>query len=192
MRIMNFFFLGLLGASGALFTELVASNLYFIFSGQEIALEYYEKVTFFLLLVILIEETFKFILLQKFYTEKDGGFFPVMLLSGLGFASIESYFAFLNNGSDLSESFLIAAGGAIILHVITYGIIALMIPAANSGIFRSLQTIMMASVFHLIYNYMVISNFGYGMIYAYLASAILIIIIVKIWHLSRASKNGDF
>ena len=189
MRIISFFFLGLLGASGALFTELVASNLYFIFSGQEVILNYYEKVTAFLLLVILIEEFFKFILLQKFYAEKDGGFFPAIILSGLGFASIESYFAFLNNGSALSESFLIAAGGAIILHIVTYGIIALLLPAPDSGIFRFLQTILAASAFHFTYNYLVIKGFGYGMIYVYLSSAILLIILAELWRLSTAQKN---
>ena len=192
MNVIRFFFLGLLGSLGALTAELVASNLYFIFSGREISLGYYEKVTVFLILVILIEESFKYILLRRSYAEKTDNFFLTIFLSGSGFSLIESYFAFLNNNSEFSETFILSAAGAILLHIITYGIIASLISAANPSILRLPLAVLIPSTAHFIYNFMVIKSFSHGMIYAYLTILSVTLAAARLWRLPGSRKNQDF
>lgn len=152
------FIFGLLGALGALFLELVLSNLYFIFSNQEINLVYFEKITFFLILVILIEEVFKYLMLSKLYSPQKQNFFATIFFFGLGFSLIEIFLALLNTPiSEKMSQFILSMIGISLLHITTSGIIgSLIFSRKNIAFLPIVMIILAASGLHLIYNLMII------------------------------------
>ena len=157
--IKNFIF-GLLGASGALIAELVASNLYFIFSGQEISLVYFEKITFFLILVVVIEEVFKYVMLLKSCSPHKQNFLATILSFGLGFSLIEIIIALLN--APVTENispFILSITGVFLLHLTTSGIIgSLIFSKKNTAPLSITMTLLAASGLHLLYNLLIIYN----------------------------------
>lgn len=170
---------GMLAALSALIVELVLSDMYFIFSGKEIDLNYSEKITVFLFLVVLIEEFIKYIMILKLYDSQpaEKQRISTAILLGLGFAIVESSFLYLHqNFSHLYLGIL----SAVILHTVTAGVIGyLIISTKNINKVSAIKIIIIAFGLHTAYNLMVIYNCGYTLIYAYLATALLLLTILN-------------
>mgnify|MGYP001051280946 CR=1 FL=1 len=160
MTYIKTFIFGLLGASGALLAELIVSNLYFIFSGQEISLFYFDKVTFFLILVVVIEEIFKYLMLLKSYSPHKQNFLIAVLSFGLGFSLIEIILALLNTPTtENMPSFILPITGVFLLHLTTSGIIGgLIFSKKNTTPLSITITLIAASGLHLLYNLLIIYN----------------------------------
>ena len=159
MHLIKSFVFGLLGALGALVLELIISNLYFIVSGQEINLAYFEKMTFFLFAVVLIEEIFKYLMLSKLNHQKPAGF-ATILFFGLGFSIIEIFSALLSNslGQDMPYLFPFLVG-IFLLHTATSGVIGNFIfSGKNTTPLSIAKIILIASGLHLAYNLAIIYN----------------------------------
>jgi RsiW-degrading membrane proteinase PrsW (M82 family) len=90
--------------------------------------------------------------------------FRSSLLIGLGFAMTESGLALLNRETGSQELYA-GIWGIFIIHIITSGIMGYYITNRNT-LFQILIVICVFSL-HLLYNSLVIMNFGYSMIYAY-------------------------
>ncbi|MDO8240753.1 MAG: PrsW family glutamic-type intramembrane protease [Candidatus Moranbacteria bacterium] len=169
---------GMLAAGAALVVELVLSDAYFIFSGREVETNYFDHITLFLFIVVLIEESAKYILIKKLYTEKNENHkISTAFLVGLGFATVEFFFVYANqNLTDLYSG----AFGAIALHLATTGTIGIAILATkNSNSVAILKTVLTAFGLHIIYNLMVIYNLPYVLIYVYLALVFLTLFILN-------------
>lgn len=170
------FLFGILAALGALIAEFVLSDTYFIFSGKEIDLNYSEKITVFLFLVVLIEELAKYIMILKLYDgqslEKQKVSTAIFL--GLGFAIVESFFIYLHH--NFSHLYL-GIISAIILHIATAGVIGyLIILAKNSNTNSAMKIISIAFGLHTVYNLMVIYNCSYLLIYSCLTIILLFLV----------------
>ena len=163
---------GMLAAGAALVIELVLSDTYFLFSGREIETNYFDHITLFLFVVVLIEEIAKYIFIQKLYfsQEKYDQKIGTAFLVGLGFAAVEFFFVYANQ--NLTALYL-GALGAIILHLATTGIIGVSILRTKN--LTSTTTIMIAFGLHTIYNLLIIYNLPYALIYVYLALIFLIL-----------------
>jgi hypothetical protein len=169
------FIFGILAALSALIAEFVLSDAYFISSGKEIGLNYSEKVTVFLFLVILIEEIAKYIMLLKIYTEQKSEKKKIYsaLLLGLGFAIAESSFLYAHQNF---AHFYLGMVSAIILHITTAGVIGqLLISRKNTSKVSTIKIIITAFGLHAVYNLMVIYNCSYSLIYSYLAIILILL-----------------
>lgn len=173
------FLFGILAALGALIFEFILSDAYFIFSGKEIGLNYSEKITVFLFLIVLIEEFTKYIMILKLYDSQpvEKRRISTAILLGLGFAIVESSFLYLHqNFSHLYLGIL----STIILHIATAGVIGyLIISTKNISKVSAIKIILIAFGLHTAYNLMVIYNCGYMVIYAYLAVVLLLLTILN-------------
>lgn len=169
---------GMLAAGAALVVELVLSDAYFIFSGREIETNYFDHITLFLFIVVLIEESAKYIFIQKLYSKKNAPRkISTALLVGLGFAAVE--FLFIHANQNLSEQYL-GALGAIALHLATTTTIGtLLLLTKNSNISVILKTIATAFGLHLFYNLLVIYSLPYALIYVYLGLIFLTLFILN-------------
>lgn len=158
MSIILSFIFGILGASGALFVELVLSNLYFIFSGQEIGTSYFERLTPFLVLVVLIEESFKYLMLLKLHELHGRKGILTIILFGLGFASIEMGLAFSSAAATQDLSYILfPIAGVLALHTATSAIIGYHIfSGEHQSLSSAAKIIFYASCLHFAYNLMII------------------------------------
>lgn len=167
----------MLAALGALIAEFVLSDAYFIFSGKELGLNYSEKITVFLFIIILIEEFAKYLMILKLYDEQptEKQKISTAIFLGLGFAMIESFFIYLHqNFSHLYPGLI----SAVIVHIATTGVIGyLIISAKNSSKLSAIKIIAIAFGLHTVYNLMVIYNYSYLLIYFYLAIILLLLAI---------------
>ncbi len=171
------FLFGIIAASGALIFEMLVSNLYFILSGQDIEVNYFNRITLFLLVVVLLEESAKFIMLEKFYAGEIQKKISGALFAGLGFASVELFFAFSNaalNRTAYPDPGII---GALLLHIATALFIGISIIHGWNGSFaRTATTISFAFIWHLSYNLMVIYEQPYVFTYAFLGITYLFLV----------------
>lgn len=181
---MQAFIFGLLAALGALITELTISDLYFILSGKDLEANYFNQITLFLILVVLIEEFFKYLILVKLYAsqKKQPTKISTALWAGLGFAFTELAFTGLNlffNPDAVSFNWSVA--GVFILHFVTVGIIGyLIISRKKTGLFSAIKIISLAACLHLAYNIMVIYSLNFWLVFLY-----LVVILGTIFKLSR-------
>jgi len=176
---------GILAALGALVLEFVLSDAYFIFSGKEIEMSYSTQITFFLFLVVLIEEIAKYILISKLYVQQKPyeQKISTALLIGLGFALVESTFTYLHQ--DFSHLYLGITSSAF-LHILTAGIIGYLIISRNFQL-SALKIVGTSSILHTTYNLTIIYNLGYFLTYSYLTIILLLFIFFaqKTKHLDR-------
>lgn len=181
MRATKFFIFGFLAAAGALAVELLISNIYFIFSGQEIFFSYFEKITAFLVLVVIIEESFKYMMCMRLYRLDPKHSFIDMIAAGAGFSSIESYLALLNNAASQEMSrLLLSVGGTLLLHIAAFGLIIYQIfSKKRTAPLQGIMIILLASLVHFTYNMLVIYDFSHGAIYAYLAAIFILLFILR-------------
>jgi len=183
MKSLKPFIFGILAAAGALIIELVISNLYFILSGKDVEINYFDKITFFLVIVVLIEESFKYVMLRKSYKEQDRKKQKIStaVIAGLGFASVELFFIYLSMFFNQS-SFYFDLGiiGALALHIATTGIIGYLIVSEKSaGTSLAIKTIGIAFCLHIIYNLAIIYNLNYLVIYSYLIALFLVLVLLS-------------
>jgi len=171
MKFIQAFIFGILAALGALVVELVISNSYSILSGKNIELDYYSAhLTFFLIIVVLTEEIFKYLMISKLYSNPTDPqrTISTALLAGSGFAFVELLLLHFNIDLFYLDSKLI---GVFLLHLATAGMIGYcMLFKKNSS---PLKILSLAFCLHIIYNLMVIFNLDYHMIFSYLVIILL-------------------
>lgn len=157
MKNIQAFIFGILAALGAVITELLLSNLYFIFSGKNILSTYFHQITFFLICVILIEESFKYLMLFELSAFlKTSLRIATVFFAGLGFSIFEIFFIFFSR--DINHSFWEIAG-IFMLHILTASLMGWFIVLKTKiDIFSSLKIIALAAFLHLLYNLMIIYN----------------------------------
>jgi len=121
MKIVQSFFLGILGAIGALVLEIIALSFFApIFSTSETISREISSLGYLFFIVIAIEEFFKYILIIKVISKISENKFVVMnsLFLGVGFSMLELFSFYWNhrNGIDLEP---LAIAGIIIIHAST-------------------------------------------------------------------------
>lgn len=121
MKQLQSFFLGILGALGALFLEIIF--LIFstpIFSTAETITQKTTSIGLFFFLAILIEEFLKYILLYKSVakTDKKNEIVLNSILFGFGFSILEMFFVFWNYQNEYTLD-LIGLLGIITIHIST-------------------------------------------------------------------------
>lgn len=175
MRIIKAFIFGLLAALGALCVELIISNSYFILSGKNIESDYFNQLTIFLIIVVLIEETFKYLVLVKLYSAPTGQPPTILpaIFTGLGFSLVEIFLLNQNLFSTIIN-FDAKSFGLILLHILTASLIGLLLLRKNTSITKIIS---LAAGLHLVYNLLVIYTLDYLLIYSYLALISFLIII---------------
>jgi len=148
------FFFGIIAALGALFLELI---LYLIFPEQETQINYYNKITLFLFLVVAIEEAFKVLLVYKnsedFSNEND--IFISSFFIGAGFALAELFLKDLG-----SKLFSIGNLNIFLLHILTAGLAGYLLSKQRSPRKSYLAKIwFLVFLVHLSYNLLAIYIF---------------------------------
>lgn len=175
---------GIIAASGALSLELIASNLILIIFGKDIQDGYAEHVTPFLIAVVLIEETFKFIMLKRFYSDEPAGRRRISsaFYAGLGFALVEILLAVLSTFFNKTTPYFdMGLAGILVLHITTTLLIgSFLLHAKSPSAAFPLKIILLAGLIHLGYNLMVIYDWQYAVIFSF-----LIITLLGIMHSDR-------
>ncbi|EKE11394.1 MAG: hypothetical protein ACD_15C00088G0001 [uncultured bacterium] len=180
MKFIKFFILGALAALGALTCELVLSSLLSILFNVNIEKDYLSKITFFLIIVVIIEELFKLALLAKLFSsiEKSSSKFILSIFFGGGFAFIEVYLKLIS--LSISNIFSFPFLGVFLIHIITSGIIGYFLIKKSYSILSAIQALLISSLFHLTYNLLVIYNQDAIFAYIYLFSISILLFILKI------------
>ncbi|MFA7209384.1 MAG: PrsW family glutamic-type intramembrane protease [Parcubacteria group bacterium] len=175
MGFIKSFIFGLLAASGALCVELLLSNLYYVAYVKDIATDYSTSLTIFLLIVVLIEEIFKYILLVKLYSapESQSPKISMALVFGLGFSLVEILFSLSQTPPSYGAILGFQSLGAPLLHIATAGIIGMFILSSKN--IRPALVIGTAFGLHSTYNLLVIYGWSYAIIYSYLAAVFLLL-----------------
>ncbi len=155
------FFLGILAAFGALVLEIMFSVI-FPQSATEL-----NGITFFLILIVLIEELAKGIFIYKNSLELQTGreIFENALLVGIGFSFIETIFNFMSPGAGSREIVLFGLAGALLVHLATSGIMGYYLAKNPAEKFSGfLKIIIPTFVIHLAYNSLLIYSWSYRII----------------------------
>lgn len=175
MRLIKYFIFGSLAAMGALCVELLISNLYLILFEKNIATDYLNRLTLFLIIVVLTEEISKYILLAKIYSLPNKKPRPILtgIFTGLGFSFVELFFLTQNTAlNNFNFNFLITT----LLHLSTATLISLLLLKKNIS---ALKIISLAFVLHLGYNIIIVYSVYLPLIHIYLATLTLIIVLVN-------------
>lgn len=162
MKIIRPLLLGALAALGALFLELLFSNSYYLFFHQEIDGSYYNRLTIFLVLAAIIEETVKYFAISK-ETKKASDpkeAVRIALLIGAGFSLTESALALFGSSAIQSAS-LGYLPGIIWIHILTAGYIGYLIASRPQKIASFVKIILVVATLHLAYNGLVIYVSGF-------------------------------
>jgi hypothetical protein len=147
-------------------------------------LNYFDKLTIFLIIVVLIEEIFKYIVLAKLYSLKteQAPTISMAIFAGLGFSLVEIFFLNQTLLPDIAY-FDFRSLSALALHVLSFGIIGTLLFRKDIS---ALKIISFTFGLHLFYNLLVIYAINYLLIYAYLA---LITTIFTTLHLKSIKTN---
>ncbi|PIR73369.1 MAG: hypothetical protein COU40_02830 [Candidatus Moranbacteria bacterium CG10_big_fil_rev_8_21_14_0_10_35_21] len=164
--------LGFLAALMALLGEQIISTLYFLFFNQEISENYFEKITPFLFLVVLIEEMFRYLAVKKSssYSKEIRKYFSPALAIGLGFFLAEIIFRFWD--SNILSFFSLEILGIFFLHFIISFLMIIILTAKKNELWKF---ILPAFVIHFIYNSLIIYNLGGLAVFIYLILISLIL-----------------
>lgn len=169
MNLIKFFTFGILAALGALVAELLLSSLLSILFQIDVALNYADQITFFLLFVVFIEEFFKLLLLIQlpiFFQKKSSSLLSAFFLGGgFGFLEIFSKWIHIVDYSFFSIASLYLFG-ALLIHIGTAGIIQSIIDRHRNK-FSFILAIGTASLFHFFYNLLVIYNQSFFLVSFY-------------------------
>jgi len=179
MKIIQPFFFGILAAFGALFFQL-AIRIIFIGDGS-LPDNFYTQISWLLLAVILIEEIFKFLLINKYRQEAENkkNFLLGSFLIGLGFSVVEISLLF---SSEILTGPALYLGmlGVLCIHLATagfVGIFLIQIDAASKkgGLVHLPSIILFVFLIHLLYNSFLIYNAQPYLIIAYLLALLIIL-----------------
>lgn len=177
MWLIRSLFLGIIAAFGALVSELAFFNLDFLIKQKEMETGYFQSITFLLVLAVLIEEIFKYLVIRQ----NSGGlpskkvkFFSAALI-GIGFSFLEIAFLFLSQNS-LREFSLSSVSGTPIIHAATAGTMGYFIAGAKKpSLALAIKLVFFASIIHFIYNVLVIYDASNSLIYFYLIFLLLLL-----------------
>lgn len=170
----KFFFYGIISALGAMIIELVLKNIL----SSEISLGniFFTIITPSLILFALVEETLKFIVINKavLSLKKSSEAFIGAFLIGLGFALTEIYLAFSNNLFEQSN-YLLAILGILIIHIST-SLIFGYFSFKKNPLSKTFFTVILifATLLHLIYNIFIIYKLSPAIVLAYLFLLLLL------------------
>lgn len=150
MKNIKAFIFGILAALAALAAELIFSNSYFLITGREIETTYFNHFTFFLIIVVLLEEISKYVFIARIYSGSKDNLLMRAFYVGLGFSFFELIlFALNQNGS----YFDLAIIGVMLLHIITATFIGRLLSAAKTISFASAAWIIsITAAMHMVYN----------------------------------------
>lgn len=174
MKSLRFFFLGIISAFGSLFMELALEVILFPESIAHFKLP--TSITFILLSAVVIEEGIKYIILKKILPSPSSKLIFSSLSFAAGFGLTESTFVFFSTPV-FSYYFL---AGILIIHLITAGWACYFLQTFYSFHSRlvPLFTLFIMTIIHLGYNGLIIYNFSVGIIYAYLITFSLILLLM--------------
>jgi len=167
MKIKLFFF-GIIAALGAMIVELVLKNI--LSSEISLANNFFTIITPSLVLFALVEEIFKFVVINKtvLLLKKPAEAFFRALLIGLGFSLTEIYLAFA--GIFFRQSnYLLAILGILIIHISTsllFGYFSFKKSPLSKTTFAAI--LIFATLLHLLYNIFIIYNLSPTIILIYL------------------------
>ena len=145
MKISQSISYGILAAAFALFVELLIVSIL----GQEFGKISFDKITLILIIVISIEEIFKFTLIKKISENLNNKEIIISaLFVGFGFSILEIIIN-LSSGTTQFEYLL----GLLIIHPITAGFIGLTLTKKSHTF---LYSILIAGSIHFFYNFLVV------------------------------------
>jgi len=157
MNKIKIFFYGIIAACGALFVELIFKSFSENYQ-QSVSLENF---SFILIAFIIIEEFFKFLLIYKISLEnkESNKLFFYSLIFGLGFSLLEiSIIIFIGQ---LYENPILGLLGIFFLHILTCGIFGHFLSKEGQRISLATKSLILSLFLHIIYNALIIYNFGY-------------------------------
>ena len=184
MKIIESFFLGILAACGALVLELV-----FIIPFDKTVVEnQVYSIGIFLLLAVIIEEIFKYIVVIKRIDifSYGRGIIINSFIAGLGFSLFEIFLIFEKKSLSL-EFFYESILGLTLIHVLTFGIIGYFIALGGNSKLLFFKTIFITSSIHFFYNFLILneSRFTEALIF----SLLIILTLVTIANLSTINRK---
>jgi len=185
---LKFFFYGILASLGALFLEMTIS----VTSWDAISINIASyQISWALILAVLIEESLKLLFINKYIQEiknnKINGsvilnsekIFFGSILFGFGFSVLESFFFIYDPSITASASYLNILG-VIMIHAATSGYIGYFLSFEwIAGLLVSIRIIMIASLFHFLYNLLVIYDAADHAKIIYLSVVIFFLILLK-------------
>ena len=157
MRILKYFYFGILAAFGALILELIIK---IIFYGEQysVSRESIDHISLIIIIAIFIEELFKLLFIWAIAreTSQRKNIFLLSFFVGLGFASVEIAFN-LNDGFLAQPLLYFQLLGILLLHTFTAGFSGFFVARIKSmNILKILGVILFAGAIHLLYNAAVI------------------------------------
>jgi RsiW-degrading membrane proteinase PrsW (M82 family) len=186
------FFLGILTAFLAIVFEQLAAVAAQFFSSQEIILQFYKNITWFLFLAVIIEEGLKYIALylavwEKFKLRRKK-FIAASFFFGVSFGLAEISLVFFSNpdtgilARNLDREIMISLSSIVLIQAATSFLVGSLI-ATQEKIrrFSFLKILIFPALIHLLYNFLVIQKGNYTdflvlatLVISYLISLIII------------------
>ncbi|MFA5994144.1 MAG: PrsW family glutamic-type intramembrane protease [Parcubacteria group bacterium] len=164
MKILKFFTFGLLSASGALAIELILVALISILFNINIENNYFNSITAFLIIAIILEEFFKLSLLRQlfFTTNEKSVKIYLALIFGSGFSFLEIFSKLIAiPQATLLTVFSWNFFGVFLIHVLTAGVLGCFLARKNgASLALAAQALLLASFLHLGYNLLIIYDQG--------------------------------
>lgn len=187
MNNLKFFFYGIISALGAMIIELVLKNI--LSSGISLSNIFFTIITPSLILFALVEETFKFVVINKavLLLKKPAEAFYGVFLIGLGFSLTEIYLAF---AGDMFEqtNYLLAVLGILAVHISTsliFGYFSFKKNLLSKTVFTAI--LVSTTLLHLIYNVLIIYSLSETVISAYFFALLLLSFFVS-YRLAKAEN----
>lgn len=164
MVIMKSFLYGVVAAAGALLAELIIANVLFVFTQRELSeFQNPDRITAWLVLFVITEEFFKFLLLSKLIPSFQNTAAKKIIFSswvlGLGFGIFESAFILYNSNWQFASIYQVLLK-ITLLHTMTAGIIGYWIVARINkfSLAGAAKTIVLASFLHFLFNFLIINE----------------------------------
>jgi len=155
MKFFQSFFLGIFGALGALFLEIIILTVSSpLSSNSEVIAKEFESIGLFFFLAILAEEFSKYILIYKFHGRENSKSNVVLnsLFFGIGFSMLEAFLIYWNYQNENIFD-LMGFSGIIIVHISTTMLIGYSMRKNKNNFIPSLFFgFIPALLIHLIYN----------------------------------------
>lgn len=161
MKFFQSFFLGIFGALGALFLEIIILTVSSpLSSNAEVIVKDFESIGLFFFLAILAEEFSKYILIYKFHGRENSNSNIVLnsLFFGIGFSMLEAFLIYWNYQNENIFD-LMGFSGIIIVHISTAMLIGYSMRKNKTNLMPSLFFgFIPALLIHLSYNLLKITK----------------------------------
>lgn len=189
---------GILMALASVVAEQFLAGAINIFSGEEVVLNIYTHLGFFLVAAAVIEESLKYFsavfVLRRYLGLERFKFVAASAIAGLFFGGAETYLILLTSGKkiwdignlDSATSFSLLA--VVFLHILTFFLISVLIASREKEArFGALRTIIPPAFVHLLFNFLIIQkgDFTNWLIEIVLGITFLISIFVIIFNFRR-------